>query len=330
MYTLGVRASTDNVLADPADVGAELVRTDRGGDVTYHGPGQLVGYPVLEPAAQTRCRSGLADTVAYVHAVEQVLIDALADLGLPGAGRLRGYPGVWLDPDGDRPAQDRRHRGAAEPGADHARLRPQRHDGPVDVRPHHPVRHRGQGGDVAGGRGRRRSTMRDGGRRRCRRGPPTAWGGGVTERQDVAWRHRPSDLSAFSRGRGRRGPVVRDVSQHLQRAAGARPASSVGWQISTRKPDWLRPKVHHGTEVLGAEAGRARPRSRHGVRGGRLSQPVRVLGRRHGHVHGAGRALHAGLRLLPRRHPQARRRRRDGTRAGGRGRRAPGARTTPC
>ncbi len=47
VYTLGVRASTDNVLADPADVGAELVRTDRGGDVTYHGPGQLVGYPVL-------------------------------------------------------------------------------------------------------------------------------------------------------------------------------------------------------------------------------------------------------------------------------------------
>ena len=92
VYTLGVRASTDNVLVDPADVGAELVRTDRGGDVTYHGPGQLVGYPVLSLPPKRGSGSGLADTVAYVHTVEQVLIDALADLGLPGTGRLRASP----------------------------------------------------------------------------------------------------------------------------------------------------------------------------------------------------------------------------------------------
>jgi lipoic acid synthetase len=47
VYTLGVRADTRHVLVDPASVGAELVPTDRGGDVTYHGPGQLVGYPIL-------------------------------------------------------------------------------------------------------------------------------------------------------------------------------------------------------------------------------------------------------------------------------------------
>ena len=47
VYTLGVRADPANVLVDPASVGADLVRTDRGGDVTYHGPGQLVGYPIL-------------------------------------------------------------------------------------------------------------------------------------------------------------------------------------------------------------------------------------------------------------------------------------------
>ena len=67
VYTLGVRASTDNVLADPADVGAELVRTDRGGDVTYHGPGQLVGYPVLSLPPKRGSGGGLADTVAYVR-----------------------------------------------------------------------------------------------------------------------------------------------------------------------------------------------------------------------------------------------------------------------
>ena len=90
VYTLGVRADLANVLVPPASVGAELVRTDRGGDVTYHGPGQLVGYPILSvpmgPDAVPR----------YVRSIEQLVIDVLADIGLPGAGRLAGYPGVWL------------------------------------------------------------------------------------------------------------------------------------------------------------------------------------------------------------------------------------------
>src|SRR5262245_20830675 len=47
VYTLGVRADLRHVLVPPAEVGAELVRTDRGGDVTYHGPGQLTGYPIV-------------------------------------------------------------------------------------------------------------------------------------------------------------------------------------------------------------------------------------------------------------------------------------------
>src|SRR5437764_2698786 len=95
VYTLGVRADPANILVPPADVGAELVKTDRGGDVTYHGPGQLVGYPILTVPGKRG--GGMADTVAYVRSVEQLLIDALADLGLPGAGRLDGYPGVWIE-----------------------------------------------------------------------------------------------------------------------------------------------------------------------------------------------------------------------------------------
>jgi len=96
VYTLGVRASLDHVLVPPASVGAELVETDRGGDVTYHGPGQLVGYPILGVPM------GPDATPRYVHGVEQLVIDVLTDLGLPHAGRAEGYPGVWVL-DGTRP-----------------------------------------------------------------------------------------------------------------------------------------------------------------------------------------------------------------------------------
>jgi lipoic acid synthetase len=86
-----VRADPAHVLVDPASVGAELVHADRGGDVTYHGPGQLVGYPILDVPM------GPDAIPAYVHTVEQLIIDTLADLGLPGASRLPGYPGVWVE-----------------------------------------------------------------------------------------------------------------------------------------------------------------------------------------------------------------------------------------
>ncbi|HMG39805.1 MAG TPA: lipoyl(octanoyl) transferase LipB, partial [Acidimicrobiales bacterium] len=104
VYTLGVRADLRHVLVPPAEVGAELVRADRGGDVTYHGPGQLVGYPILSlPGKHSATRTGMADTVAYVRTVEQLVIDVLGDLGLPDVGRLPDYPGVWVDPDGENP-----------------------------------------------------------------------------------------------------------------------------------------------------------------------------------------------------------------------------------
>ena len=97
VYTLGVRAKAEHVLSDPESVGAELVHADRGGDVTYHGPGQLVGYPILNVPM------GLRAVPAHVHAIEQLVIDAIGDLGLGGAGRLADYPGVWMDPQGPAP-----------------------------------------------------------------------------------------------------------------------------------------------------------------------------------------------------------------------------------
>jgi lipoic acid synthetase len=73
-----------------------MVRTDRGGDVTYHGPGQVVGYPIVTVPM------GPGAIPGHVHAVEQMVIDALAELGVAG-GRHDGYPGVWIDADGPRP-----------------------------------------------------------------------------------------------------------------------------------------------------------------------------------------------------------------------------------
>jgi lipoyl synthase len=92
-YTLGAHADDRHVLIDPAAVGAVLERTDRGGDVTYHGPGQLVGYPIVtvpdDPASGPE----------HVHRLEQVVIATLADLGLTATSDDE-YPGVWLDAGG--------------------------------------------------------------------------------------------------------------------------------------------------------------------------------------------------------------------------------------
>ncbi len=101
VFTLGVRGDEANILVDPASVGAQVAHTDRGGDVTYHGPGQLVGYPILTVPGKRG--GGMADTVAYVRSVEQLLVDVLEDLGLGGCGGLADYPGVWVEPHGPNP-----------------------------------------------------------------------------------------------------------------------------------------------------------------------------------------------------------------------------------
>jgi len=96
VFTYGPRADlASNLKCDPTSVGADFVAVKRGGDITYHGPGQVVGYPILN----VDNRLGAAD---HVHQVEQLVIDALQELGVPGASRLTGYAGVWLDADTDR------------------------------------------------------------------------------------------------------------------------------------------------------------------------------------------------------------------------------------
>ena len=132
VYTLGSSAKSEHVLRDPASVGAELVEADRGGDVTYHGPGQLVGYPIVSLA---EWRAGQRDVVAYVRALEDVLIAALADFGI-AAGALRGLHGRV----GGR-REDRGDRRAGLARADASRLRVERRPRSHDVRSHRAVRH---------------------------------------------------------------------------------------------------------------------------------------------------------------------------------------------
>jgi lipoyl(octanoyl) transferase len=93
VITLGRNGHLENLLASDdilARAGIAFHPTDRGGDVTYHGPGQLVGYPILD------LRDWKRDVGAYVRAVEETIIATLADYGI-AAGRIPKLTGVWVD-----------------------------------------------------------------------------------------------------------------------------------------------------------------------------------------------------------------------------------------
>lgn len=92
VITLGRSARPGNILLSEAELsrrGIEIHETDRGGDVTYHGPGQIVGYPIVN------LRHWKRDVVAYVRALEQVMIDAVSPLGVH-ADRVAGCTGCWV------------------------------------------------------------------------------------------------------------------------------------------------------------------------------------------------------------------------------------------
>ncbi len=96
-YTLGRRGKIENLLLSPAELDARGItvhRVDRGGDITYHGPGQLVGYPILN--MRQLGRQGLGCMRAYVEDIEEMLIQTLAAFDLE-ACRYPGFTGVWVD-----------------------------------------------------------------------------------------------------------------------------------------------------------------------------------------------------------------------------------------
>jgi lipoic acid synthetase len=257
VYTLGVRGDLGNLLRPPADVGAELVRTDRGGDVTYHGPGQLVGYPILTVPGKRG--GGLVDTTAYVHSVEQLVIDVLADLGLTDTGRLAGFPGVWVAPASNAPrkicavgvklSRGRSMHGFAlnvEPD-----LAMFGHIVPCGIADKAVTSLAAEGVDV---------TMRTVVDRVAARAAER-WGRAGSDRADVVWRHLPEDLSPFSRGEGPgevtgRGTVpvqlgARSGTTARRRARLAEAGVADGLEISSRKPAWMRAPLRLTGDVIG-------------------------------------------------------------------------------
>lgn len=99
VFTLGKSGKPEHLLADAAAlaaIGASYVPIDRGGDITYHGPGQLVAYPILD------LEQFSTDIGRYLRTLEQAVIDTLAEFGLVG-DRLPGLTGVWIDPQGPHP-----------------------------------------------------------------------------------------------------------------------------------------------------------------------------------------------------------------------------------
>ncbi len=242
VFTYGAHADlATNLRCNPADVGADFVAVKRGGDITYHGPGQLVGYPIVNVDSKF--------SLVHVRAVEDVLIDVLRAVGASDPGRLREYPGVWLDATGGgasprkvaaigvRLAKGRSMHGfALNNTTDMAYMR--EHiiacgigDRPVtslteegiDVSMEHLV-------DLVSGFAAER------------------WGQHMSERQDVAWHHQVIDLAPFSRGDG---PGEAVTFRPPRAHARLEQAGVVGGlAIESRKPEWLRPKVQHGPGVL--------------------------------------------------------------------------------
>ena len=245
VFTYGPTANlATNLLCNPADVNAELVEVQRGGDITYHGPGQLVGYPLLSLQPKHGA-SGPADTRAYIHDLEQVIIETLIELGVSNAGRQAEFPGVWLDSDTPKARKicaigvkvgsgstERRtmHGFALNVNPDLAYMR--EHIVPCGIG-QWPVTSLAEEGvdasmeqvvDVIA----RLATNR--------------WGSSSSTRSDVVFKHSPEDLSAFSRGEGAGEPVR--LIKRLDDAG-----VQGGLSISVRKPDWMRTKIVQSAEV---------------------------------------------------------------------------------
>jgi lipoic acid synthetase len=245
VYTLGRQAKAEHLLVPPAEVGADLEHADRGGDVTYHGPGQLVGYPIV---TLPEWRDGLRDVVAYVRQLEDVLIAALADLGVE-AGREPGLTGVWTGNEkiaaiGVKVTRGRTMHGfALNVDPDLAMFS---HIVPCGIRDRGVTSLRARLGTGVAMR-----PVVDAVVARF----AEAFGYPGVERQDVVWHERPSDLSAFSRQVAEGGQP-----EPTRRSSGTgTPVRLLGRLAEAgvvtapvdegfRRPEWMRVKTRLGPE----------------------------------------------------------------------------------
>jgi len=246
VFTYGHTADlANNLRCEPVAVGAELVQVQRGGDITYHGPGQLVGYPILSLPAK-HGTDGPADTRSYIYDVEQLIVDTLTQLGVRNAGRMGEFPGVWLDPNTDNARKicaiglrvgsgstDRRtmHGFALNVSTDMTFMR--EYIVPCGIADYAVTSLLEEGIDVS------MNDVVD----IVAQLAQSRWGSQHNTRADVAWKHSPQDLSAFSRGEGAGEPVR--MIKRLEQAG-----VTDGLSISVRKPEWIRPHVQHTDEVL--------------------------------------------------------------------------------
>ena len=212
--------------------------------MTYHGPGQLVGYPVLTVPGKRG--GGIADTVAYVRSVEQLVIDTLVELGLSDVGRLDDYPGVWVAAGSDAP------RKICAIGVKLTRGRSM-HGFALNVDPDMAywghivpcgIPDKAVTSLAGEGIGASMKDVVD----VVARLAAERWGGAGHERADVVWRERPSDLAPFSRGAGPGDTVGRvgharppadEPSGQPVRLLGrlAEAGVGTGLDIADRKPD---------------------------------------------------------------------------------------------
>jgi len=234
VYTLGSRADPSHVLRDPAAVGADLVVADRGGDVTYHGPGQLVGYPIV---SLEEWRAGQRDVVAYVRKLEAVLIAVLADFGIEAVA-VPKFTGVWVGDEkvaaiGVRVSRGRtRHGFALNVDPD---LTMFEHIVPCGI----PDRGVTSMARLLG----RAPGLREVADRVVARFAE-AFGAAGVDRQDVAGRVAAHDLAPFSRGESAGAPV-----RLLGRLAAAGVDTAV--DPDARRPEWMKVRARFDDEYLG-------------------------------------------------------------------------------
>ncbi len=270
-YTLGRNADPANILVDLASVGAESVQVDRGGDVTFHGPGQLVAYPILTLPTKGRIAGGLPDTPGYIALLEQVLIDTIRELGLDDVGRQDRCPGVWVEPNTPRARKVaaigvRIERGRSLHGI---ALNVSTDMGWFDHIVPCGIADKGVTSLAAEGLEVEMRTVVDA----FVSAFQAYWQPGWSDRSDVVWRHTQSDLAPFSRGEGPGTPTggansPRPAAATATNAGREAPDASGGTSVrllgrlaeagvsqsvalTDRKPDWMRARVRHGAEVLG-------------------------------------------------------------------------------
>ncbi|MDC0359421.1 lipoyl synthase [Acidimicrobiales bacterium] len=252
VVTLSKRTPIEHLLVDVKSLGADVVATDRGGDIAYHGPGQLVGYPILTVAGKRG--GGMADTAVYVESIEQLLIDVLADLGVDGR-RIPRSTGVWVDVKGLRP------RKIAAIGVRITRGRSM-HGFALNVDPDLawfdrivPCGIRDKGVTSLAAEGVDISMREVVDLVAAKAGDQ--WGRDrPVDRADVAWRVPVSDLAPFTRGEGVGTPVGRQGVGYGEQADGTSVrllgrlaeagVAADPVRLKSRKPEWMRVPLDTG------------------------------------------------------------------------------------